>query len=134
MFKPSVEPITYGAYSKTPSDCLTTILWKHVCPDLEIPPLRADWRSLLCFLCSLCCVEELQGLTPAQGQRHTPVEGRVSLEHVNAHVLLHEAVQENREGSAGKGAQESRAPMTAAEMSLHTAAGPARSVLRGRRH
>lgn len=99
MFKPSVEPITYGAYSKTPSDCLTTILWKHVCPDLEIPPLRADWRSLLCFLCSLCCVEELQGLTPAQGQRHTPVEGRVSLEHVNAHVLLHEAVQENREGS-----------------------------------
>lgn len=32
------------------------------------------------------------------GQRHTPVEGWVSLEHVNAHVLLHEAVQENWEG------------------------------------
>lgn len=39
------------------------------------------------------------GLTLGLGQGHTPVEGRVSLEHVNAHVLLHEAVQENREGS-----------------------------------
>lgn len=62
-------------------------------PSFEIPPPEADRRILLCFLCPLCCGEELQG------QRHTPVERRVSLEHINAHVLLHEAVQENREGS-----------------------------------
>lgn len=29
---------------------------------------------------------------------YLPVQGWVSLEHFNAHMLLHEAVQENREG------------------------------------
>ena len=32
------------------------------------------------------------------GCQHLPVQGWVSLEHFNAHMLLHEAVQENREG------------------------------------
>lgn len=41
-----------------------------------------------------------KGLTPVQGRgSHTPVQGWVSLEHFHAHVLLHKAVQENREGS-----------------------------------
>lgn len=44
------------------------------------------------------CLLEGTALLPGCSPRHAPVQGGVSLEHIDAHVLLHQAVQQDWEG------------------------------------
>lgn len=78
-FKPSADPFS-----------LDTVQRKQVHPSFEKNGSRSWLAASALF--------SVPWAHTCTGQRHIPVQGWVSLEHFNAHVLFHEAVQENREG------------------------------------